>query len=319
VFKKKKSALRKFARIDILSKITPHLSLKKQYWKSVLMITAVMFFIFSLARPQFGTKMEVIKRKGIDLFVLLDVSKSMLADDISPNRLTRAKMEIDMIINQLRGDRVGIMIFSGIPFIQCPLTVDYSAAKMMLEIISPELIPVQGTNINDALQMARNSFVGEDNKSKVILLISDGEDHEGDIEKIAEEIGNEGIKIFTVGMGSTVGVPIPEFDGNGNKTGLKKDRAGNIIVTKLNETVLEKIALMSNGKYYHATASQNQIHKIFEEIEKMDKKDFDSKKFSQYEERFYVPLIIGLILLIIESLLPDRKRKGKIWKGRFAQ
>jgi len=317
-FNKKNRDLERFANRMILPKITPSLSLKKQYVKALLITLSLFFLIVSLARPQFGTKMEVIKRKGIDLMIVLDVSKSMFAEDIAPNRLIRAKMEISKIIDRLQGDRVGLVIFSGIPFVQCPLTVDYAAAKLMLEIIHPDLIPVPGTNLSHAIELAQKAFVDTlDQKSKVMILISDGEDHQGEIEKIAQKAADKGIKIFTVGIGSIEGVPIPDYDKNGNKIGLKKDRKDNIVVTKLNEMVLEKIALLTDGKYLHASATDAEIHRIFEEIEKMDKQEYDAKKYSQYEERFYIPLAVSFFLLILEFLIPDKKRKSQLWRGRF--
>ncbi|MBP7460942.1 MAG: VWA domain-containing protein [Candidatus Delongbacteria bacterium] len=313
----KKKVLRRFAHDEILNKITPYLSFKRQYLKFSLILLSILFMILAVARPQFGTRMEVVKRKGIDLIIALDISSSMLAEDISPNRLIRAKMEIDQIIDQLKGDRIGLVIFSGVSFVQCPLTLDYSAAKMMLDIIHPDLIQSPGTNIGDAIQMAQKSFGQDDQKSKVLLLISDGEDHQGEIKKTAEEASANGIRIFTVGIGSPEGVPIPQFDASGNRIGYKKDRTGTIIVSKLDESILEQIALLTNGKYYQATPSNSEIHKIFEEIDKMDKKEFDARKFSQYEERYYIPLAFSLLFLIAESIIPDRKRKKQIWKGRF--
>ncbi len=316
-FKSKKKALEIFAKREILNKLISHLSIRNQIYKAILIILAISFLIIALARPQFGTRMEVVKRAGIDLFIVLDVSKSMLAEDISPNRLIRAKMEINKIIDNLKGDKIGIIIFAGIPFVQCPLTTDYAAAKMMLEIISPDLIPIQGTNVTDALKLAKKSFSNSKSKSKVIILITDGENHEGNIEKITKEMAKDQIKIFTVGIGSPTGVPIPVYDKNGNKIGLKKDRNGNIVTTKLNEEILQKIALLTNGKYLHASSGNAEIHKIFEEIKKMEKTEFQARKFSQYEERFYVPLGIGLLLILIEFFIPERRKIKGEWKGRF--
>ncbi len=317
LFKQKKQILARFANPDILPKITPHISLNRQYWKSGLILCALVFFIISLARPQYGTRVELIKRKGIDLVIAFDISKSMLAEDIAPSRLTRAKMEIEMIINQLKGDRIALIIFAGIPFIQCPLTLDYAAAKMMLDIINPELIPVPGTNLPEAIKMAEKAFDEEDRKSRIILLITDGENHEGDIEEVANDAAKKGIKIFTVGIGALEGTPIPEYDENGYRSGHKKDRHGNLITTRLDETTLEKIALLTNGKYFHASPDNSEIHKILNEINALEKSEIDSRKFSQYEERFYYPLAIGFFLLFLESLIPDRKKRKKLWKGRF--
>ncbi|MBN2012390.1 VWA domain-containing protein [candidate division KSB1 bacterium] len=317
VFRWKKKALQRFGSMELLSKLTFSTSKVRQVWKVVLIIVATSFILFSLARPQIGTKLEEVKREGVDIIIAMDVSLSMMAEDIKPNRLEKAKHAVSSFIDLLQGDRVGLIAFAGVPFVQCPMTLDYGAANLFLDIMNPNLIPTPGTAIGDAITLAVKTFEERERKHKVLILITDGEDHQGDPLKAAELAEKEGVVIYTVGVGSPTGVPIPMYGDHGNNTGFKKDKQGQVVTSKLDEITLEKIALQTNGKYYRASGSEAELTKIYNEISKMEKKELASVKFSQYEDRFQYVIVFAILLLVIEVLLPERKKVKHEWRGRF--
>jgi Ca-activated chloride channel homolog len=317
VFKWKKKALQRFGNLELLQKLTSSTSRRRQIYKITLLLATIFLMILSLGRPQIGTKLEEVKRQGVDVLIAMDVSLSMKAEDIKPNRLEKAKHEVDNFIDLMKGDRVGLIAFAGVPFVQCPLTLDYSAAKLFLDIMNTDLIPEPGTAIGDAISLAMKTFEQRERKHKVLILITDGEDHQGEPLKIAEAAAKDGILIYTVGVGSVQGVPIPLYSDNGNNMGFKKDREGQVITSKLDELTLEKIALQTNGKYYRASGSEDELAKIYDEISKMEKKELASVKFSQYEDRYQYLLGIALILLIAEVFVSERRKVKQEWRGRF--
>ncbi len=317
VFRWKQKALARFAKLELIQQLTKSYSKQRQILKVALIIMAVFFMILSLARPQLGTKLEHVKREGVDIFVAIDVSLSMKAEDIKPNRLEKAKHAVSKFIDLLEGDRIGLIAFAGEAFVQCPLTLDYGAAKIFLDIIDTDLIPTPGTAIGSAILQAVKTFEGRERKYKVLILITDGEDHEGDPLKAAEMAEKEGVVIYTVGIGSVNGVPIPLYNETGRIVGFKKDRQGQVVTSKLDEVTLQKIALQTGGKYYRASGSESELNKIYDEIAKMEKKELASVKFSQYEDRYQYFLALALILLIIEIVLPERKKVKAEWSGRF--
>jgi Ca-activated chloride channel family protein len=231
--------------------------------------------------------------------------------------LEKAKHEIGQLIDLLEGDRIGLIAFAGIAHVQCPLTLDYSAAKLFLNIMDTDIIPQPGSEVGEAIKKAIPAFNSEDRKHKVLILITDGESHESDPLEKATEAEKEGIIIYTVGIGSAQGVPIPVYTKNGTKTGFKKDRQGNVVTTKLDVVTLQKIAYQTGGKYYLASGGESELDEIYKEISAMEKKELTSKRFSQYEDRFQIFLILGLILIILEFLIPEKKRLKKEWQGRF--
>jgi len=309
VFKQKERLLQRFGQLDMLRRMMPGYNKKRAVWKSVLFILSYIFLIIAMADPQIGTKLEEVKREGVDIFVALDVSLSMQAEDIAPSRLEKAKHEIAKLIDMLQGDRIGLIAFAGIAHVQCPLTLDYSAAKLFLNMMDTHLIPVPGTAIGDAIARAMKSFNVKEHKYKVLILITDGEDHDTDPIKRAEEAAKEGIVIYTVGLGSQQGVPIPLYDANGNPAGFKKDRNGNVVTTKLDVTTLQKIAYLTNGKYYISSSGETELKEIYKDIGKLEKKQLSSRKFSQYEDRFQIFILIALALLLFETFLPVRSKK----------
>jgi Ca-activated chloride channel family protein len=313
VFRWKRKALSRFGNLLLLEQLTPTYSRKRSVWKIVLVLAAVSFMILALARPQLGTALEEVKRKGVDVIVAIDVSESMNAQDIAPSRLDKARHEVSTLIDKLEGDRIGLIAFAGEAFVQCPLTLDYGAAKIFLDVLGPNLIPTPGTDVAKAIQMAIKSFESTERQHKVLVLITDGEHHGEDVMTVAEEAEREGLVIYTVGIGSAQGVPIPvEAQG-----GFKKSKRDEVVITKLDELTLEKIALQTGGKYYRASSSEAELDRIYEEIANMEKKELASLKFSQYEERFQYVLAIAFVLLVIELLISERRKAAANGRARF--
>jgi Ca-activated chloride channel family protein len=315
-FRKKRKAMARFAQVEMIRRMTVSISRGRQYFKAFLILLVAIFAVLALARPQFGTKMELMRRKGLDVAVAVDVSLSMYAEDIKPNRMARSKQEIGKFVDRLGGDRVALVAFAGEAFLQCPFTSDYGAFKIFLDVLGPELIPVPGTDIAGAIETSLKAFDPKDRKYRVLVLLTDGEDHSGRAEKMAEQAAKEGVAIYTVGIGLPSGVPIPLKDEQGNVM-YKKDRNGNVVTTKLDEVLLQKIALATGGKYYHAEPGRFELEDVLREIEKMEKRELDSERLSQYEDRFQIPLGISLVLLVAEMLISDRRKRRKEWEGRF--
>ena len=304
----RKKALKRFGDLKVIKPLMPSYSGSKPLVKFILLILAFAFFVVGLADPQVGAKLEKVKREGIDIYIVLDVSNSMLAEDIRPNRLERAKMAISSLVDRLQGDRIGIIVFAGHAYKQLPLTTDYSAAKLFLSAVDTKIVPTQGTAIGEAINMAVESF--DDSKNnKAIIVITDGENHEDDAVQAAKAAAEKGIKVFTIGMGLPEGAPIPIYDRNGNRIGFKKDRSGKTVVTKLNEDMLRRIAAAGNGSYVRASNATTGLKKILNDINKIQKKEIETRQFTDYEDRFQFFLAITLLLLIVELLISDRKSK----------
>lgn len=316
-FRRKQAAMARFGDIELIQKLTATVSPRRQRWKAALLVLTVLSLTLALLRPQWGTKLRTVKREGQDILIALDVSKSMLAEDIKPNRLAKARHEVASLINRLEGDRIGLVAFAGEAFVQCPLTLDYGAARMFLEAMEPDLIPVPGTAIGEALKKSMEAFDQSERKHKVMLLITDGEEHVGEPVELAKEAAKAGIVIYCVGIGSPQGVPIPDFDENGRRIGFKKDRQGEVVMTKLDEITLEKIALETGGKYYRGSAGEVELERIYDEISAMEKKALASQQFAQFEDRHQVLIVLALLFVLIELLLPERRRLKGEWRGRF--
>ena len=309
--------LNQFGNPELMALLTSTSVLKQRWIRRIFFLVGLIFTFIALAKPQMGTKLEEIKKQGIDVLVALDVSNSMLAEDIAPNRLMKAKFEIREFLSKLKGDRVGLIPFAGVAFIQCPLTLDYETAKMFLDIIDQYTIADQGTDIGSAITTAINSFPEKERKYKVLVLITDGEDHETDIDEIVSLAKQEGIVIYTIGIGSLSGVPIPDYDRNGNKRGFKKDFGGNIVTTKLDDETLKEIALATGGKFVHVTPDNPELDEITDEIALMEKKELGTKQYTAFDDQYQWFLIMALLLFVIELLIPERFKVKKEWKGRF--
>ncbi len=305
---RKKRALKRFGDLPLLMRMSPYISFARQRTKAMLLILALVFVVLALARLQFGTHMELLKREGIDIMVALDVSNSMLAQDIKPSRMDKAKQELRSIIERLKGDRIGIIVFAGEAFVQCPLTLDYGAAKMLLAAADNTSVSIQGTSIASAIAMAQKSFDQREKSHKVLLLLTDGEDLAGGAEKAAEEARQDGIRIYTIGIGNPAGQPIPMLDRTGNQVGFKKDENGEVIISKLDESTLQKLALATGGKYYNISAGELELDKIFDDVSRMEKKEQEGTLVTQYDDRYQWPLLVALFLIILEFFVPERKR-----------
>ncbi|MDP3462398.1 MAG: VWA domain-containing protein [Bacteroidales bacterium] len=309
----RKKRLHQFASSLMIKTLMPDTSAWRKWFKLVLFSLAFATLIVAMANPQTGSKLQEVKRKGIDLFIALDVSNSMLSEDILPNRLERSKQALLNLIDKLEGDRIGMIVFAGRAYVQLPITTDYYAARLFLSTINPGMIPTQGTAIGEAINLAMNSF-DENNHNKAIIIISDGEDHEENAVKAAEKAAELGIHIYAIGMGLPDGSPIPLYNEFGKKTGFRKDRSGNTIVTRLNETILQQIALSGNGSYTRANNSRSGLEFIFDEINKIEKAEIEARVFTDYDNKFQIFLAITLLFLVIELLIASRKSK---WENKF--
>jgi Ca-activated chloride channel family protein len=312
----KKKLLARFGDIPLVMRAASGISYSRQIGKVIMLLAAVLFLSLAIAKPQMGTHMEMMKREGIDILIAIDVSRSMEALDVKPgpiSRLDKAKQEIRSLIDpeRLQGDRVGLVTFAGEAFIQCPLTLDYAAARMFLDVIDPEIIPVSGTAIGEAIRTAVSGFTREERKHKVLILLTDGEDHDTNPIGAAESARKEGVKIYTVGIGNQEGEPIPIYNRRGERVGFKKDDEGKVVVSKMDETGLQKIALTTGGKYYRATPSELELDKIYEDIAKMEKKELEGKLLLHYDDRFQWPLALAMLFVIWEVFLPERVRFSK--------
>jgi len=290
---------------NLIRILAPDLSVAKPIVKFILLVAAISAVIMALTDLQSGSKIEKVKRKGIDLMICLDVSNSMLAQDIRPYRLERAKQAISKLIDKLEGDRIGLIVFAGKAYTQLPITTDYAAAKLFVSTVNPGMVPTQGTAIGEAIKLAVSSF-GETKHNKAIILITDGEDHEGQVLEQAEAASKAGIILYAIGMGLPEGAPIPVFEGD-IQTGYKKDGDGNTIMTKLDETTLKQIANVGGGMYVRASNSDAGLGTVFDDLEKIEKSDIESKQFSDFESRFQYFAAIALLILVLDLFVFERK------------
>lgn len=302
--------LRKLGDEALVNELMPSWSRSKRWVRAVLYSLAFFFFVIGLSRPQIGAKLKEYKVKGAEIMVVLDVSNSMLAQDYSPNRLERAKLAISRITDRLQGDRIGLIIFAGSSFVQLPITSDYVSAKMFLTNISTESIPIQGTAIGDAINTAVKSFSAQSENSRAIIVITDGENHEDDAVAAATQAAEAGVKVYTIGVGSVEGQPIP-MDG-----GLLKDKEGNIVVTKLDEDTLKEIAQAGGGAYVHAGNDEFGLTPIVNDIKKMQEEEYSSVVFEEYDEQFMYFLGIALALFVLEMLIGERRSRRHLFDKR---
>lgn len=304
----RKQVTQQLADANVLDNLLPTLSKALPRWKRVLYTLAIAFMLVGMANPQIGSKYEEVKREGFELMICLDVSNSMLAEDLTPNRLERAKQAISRLVDRLKNDKIGVIVFAGDAYIQLPMTVDHSAAKLFLRSIDTDIVPTQGTAIGKAIELASSSFTETSKANKSIIVITDGENHEDDALEQAAAVAENGIKVHTIGIGSVDGTPIPMYK-RGQMLGYRKDKEGNTVVTKLNETMLQQIAASGEGTYVRANNSRTGLNALMDELEGMEREEFGSKMFTSYEDRFQYFVAVALLLLIIELLLPSRKLK----------
>lgn len=295
------------------AELTPALAEGRARWKSLLVGAAVVLLLVALARPQFGTRYTHVKREGLDIIFAIDTSLSMTAEDLRPNRLERARLEIEALLPRLGGNRVGIVAFAGAAFVQCPLTLDHGALRIFLDGLSPNLIPRPGTHIEAAISKSINAFPGAEEASRVIVLLSDGEGFEGEAERAGKVAAERGIVIHSVGIGSPEGEPIPVRDEQGNSAGYKKDDRGQVIMSRLDETTLSRLAAITGGRYYRVSGGGFALDEVMDDIATMAKKETESRFVTTYEERFQAPLLAALLLILIDAgLVLGRRRLALI-------
>lgn len=316
-FRRRRDALRRFGSDTLMAKLTSATSRARQTVKAMLLLGAFLFLVLALVQPRFGTRLEMVSRRGVDVIVALDTSLSMMAEDMPPNRLMRARLEIESLIDRLEGDRIGLVAFSGQSFVLCPLTLDYGAAKLFLDSIDTGLIPTQGTAIAQAVRTSIEAFGSEEQKYKALVLITDGEDHAGDAVEAAREAAEAGVRIFAVGIGTPEGELIPVRTPDG-RTEFLKDRAGNVVKTRLDEVTLVQMARETNGGYVRSQRGVIGLETVYGQIAEMEKRELGSRKLSQYRHRYQWPLAVAVALVIVESLMSDRRKETEEWRGRFA-
>ena len=305
----KKRTQSKFADPHLLKRLTPTRSSFKSALKLILLLGGLGFLTLGLVNPKIGTKLETVKREGVDIVFAIDVSKSMLAEDIAPNRLEKAKRLVSEIINQLASDRIGIIAYAGQAYPQLPITTDYGAAKMFLQNMNTDMLTSQGTAINAAIDLAATYYDDQDQTNRVLFVVSDGEDHsEGAVIDAVEDAIEEGIRIFTIGVGKTKGAPIP-IKRKGVVESLKKDSKGDVVITRLNEDVLADIAEEGNGEYIDGSNTEEAVNYIKEQLLQMDKKEFEAKQFAEYKDQFQWFLGAALLFLFVDIFVLDRKTK----------
>ncbi len=297
---------RKFANKTLLKRLSPNQSLFKSILKVLVLCLAFTFITIALVNPKIGTKLETVKRSGVDIVFAVDVSKSMLAEDVAPNRLDKAKQLVTQIINNLASDRVGIIAYAGKAFPQLPITTDYASAKMFLQNMNTDMLSSQGTAINEAIELAKTYYDDEEQTNRVLIIISDGEDHSNIATNVAEEAGEEGIRIFTIGVGDEKGGPIP-IKRNGVVLNYKKDNQGETVITRLNEDTLKEIAEEANGAYINGKNTNEVVDSIRDILNKMDKTEFEAKEFADFKDQYQWFLAFGIFLLVFDVLLLERK------------
>jgi Ca-activated chloride channel family protein len=308
VLKLRRRRIRRFGDEELVRQLMPSYSVSRIWVKLTLFSIGFFFFVIGLSRPQIGAKLKEHETKGAEIMIALDVSNSMLAEDYSPNRLERAKLAISRLVDKLRDDRIGLIVFAGNSFVQLPITTDYVSAKMFLNTISTESVPIQGTAIGEAINTAIRSFSAQSEKSRAIIIITDGENHEDDPVAAAAQAAEMGIRVFTIGVGSPEGKPIP-MDG-----GLLKDRDGNIVVTRLDESVLQEVAKAGNGLYVRAGNSEFGLNPIIDDIRRMEDERYSSIVFEEFDEQFMYFMAIALFFFVLEMLVGDRRSKRHLFK-----
>jgi Ca-activated chloride channel family protein len=305
-------ALRRFAGgTERVARFTGEVSAHRRAAKLLLLCLALAAVIVAVSRPQWGSRLEPITRSGVDVVVVIDTSLSMAAEDLAPNRLEQAKHQVDLLLERLAGNRVALVTFAGQSTLACPLTLDHAALRLFLDTVEAESVQVAGTALAEALRTGARAFGeegrGVEPRTRALVLFSDGEDHEGELEQLPRELKQAGIGLYAMGCGSTRGAPIPLRDAAGGVSGYKKDREGKVVTTRLDESVLEALALESGGRYYRSTPGGQEVEAVVEAIAALDAREYGSVLRTRYEDRFQIPLAVGLLALCAETLIGDRR------------
>lgn len=302
----RKKQIKNFGNPELLGPLMPNVSSSRPTIKFIINMLALSFLIIAIARPQFGSKLRKIKRQGVEIMIALDVSNSMMAEDIQPNRLERAKRAISRLTERLTDDKIGMIVFAGDAYTQLPITNDYASAKLFLGSINTSIVPKQGTAIGAAIELGTKSFTPESETSKALIIITDGENHEDNATEMAKMATENGVVIHTIGMGLPKGGPIPVYNQYGQKD-YRKDKDGNVIVTKLNEEMLQEISAAGNGVYIRANNTEIGLNRLFDEINKMQKTELESRIYSDYNDQFMYFIAAALFLILLEYLILERK------------
>lgn len=311
---RRREARRRLGDAPLVARLTAAVSPRRRRWKAALVTAGVLLVAAALAGPRYGTQLREVEREGVDLVVALDVSLSMQAQDVAPSRLARAKNEIKKLLEELRGDRVGLVLFAGDAFIQCPLTTDYGAVRLFLDVAEPSLIPTPGTDFGAALRTSLQAFEtsmpedAEEERTRALLFVSDGENHVARVDALIDEASERGVVVFAAGVGETEGAPIPVYR-DGRRIGYKRDRAGEVVATRLEEAGLQ--ALSASGAYFRIARTSSSLPEITTALERLDKTSFGAEEFEEYEEQYQWPLLLGLLLLVAERLVPDRRKEAR--------
>lgn len=312
----RKSRASRLAEPALWGKIARAVPRGRRFFRDALLLTALAALLLAAARPQLGSRMVQVKRSGIDVLLALDTSVSMDATDVVPNRLGRSRRAMADMIERLRGDRVGLVVFEGTAFLLCPLTLDYGAARLFLDSVETGMLPIPGSNLAEAIRACLKAFPREGNRSRAVVVFSDGEARDPQLEAMAEEARDAGIKIYTVGVGTPGGEPIPVHDESGNTIGYKKDRAGQVVLSRLDEAPLRQISEITGGAYYQGTLAGGEIEEIYQDLSGLTEKEVEAGLRTQYEERFQFFAGLAAACLIGLFLLPMGGRKEE-WHGRF--
>ena len=304
---RKKIAIAEFGNPELLATLMPLQSYKREAAKFVMVLIALFFVILGVAGPQFGSKLQQVKREGVELIIALDVSNSMMAEDIKPSRLAAARQAISRMTDKLTDDKVGLIVFAGDAYVQLPITTDYSSAKLFLSGISTDIAPIQGTAIGAAIDLASKSFTPETEASKAIIVITDGENHQDDAVAAAKAAREKGIYVHTIGMGLPQGAPIPE---KGNPGQFMKDGQGNVVISKLDETTLREIAKAGEGIFVRASNTNVGLNTLLDEINEMDKTLLEEQVFSDYAEKYQYFLLLALLFVLVDFMILERKNKN---------
>ena len=313
----RRRALERFGDSELVSKLTASVSIVARRWKAMLQVCAVALLVFALARPQFGSRVETVRSVGQDIVVAVDLSRSMLAEDVAPNRLERARLAILRLMGGLDGDRIGLVAFAADAFVQSPLTVDYSAAGMFLAAMHPDLMPVQGTDLGEAMRVSLDALEQGARDARVLVLVTDGEDHEDDFADAVERAVEEGVQVYVVGIGSLEGVPIPEFDEAGQQQGFLRDEDGSVVTTRLGEETLQRLVREAGATYVRAGAGGTAFNDLVDEIAGGQGEEIDAMQVTRFEEQYQLFLGLALLLLTAEVLVGDRRKTATEWAGRF--
>jgi Ca-activated chloride channel homolog len=318
-FRNRRRKLEKFVGRALAQRLAGDFSRGNAVLKASLLMGFFIFSVLAVARPQWGMRLQTVRRHGVDIIAALDASYSMNAEDVAPNRLEKAKGEIRRLIQKLEEDRVGLISFAGTAVVQCPLTLDHGAIQLFLDAAGAGMIPDPGTSLSSAIETATAAFIEKERKYKVLVLFTDGEDLEGQVDKAVSKAKEGGVVIYAVGIGTSKGAPIPIRDAKGDVLEYRKNPDGAVVLSSLDERSLAEIAARTGGRYFRSTTSEGEIQELYDDISGLEKKELESKLLQNYEDRFQYPLALAVLFLILESCISEKRKPGATWLSRLHQ